>query len=664
MNKKMIFSLTAASMLAMASCSDSIDVGGDNQGASSIKGDAVYLTLNIKTPASSSTGTRVAGGQDNDPTGGENGDGNLSALEDENYVRSATIVLYTVDGATKDDIEDVNINTESAYIVASAYTGTVRDQGESSDYANHEYKATVQIESEALKDYVNVPLRILTIANANVTDKFPQGTMLTQMDASNNIIGKDATIDHHLQEDNGNKGRFVMSTHVEKNAPESGTGEVQSTVTFEGDETSSDKAASAIAWVERLSARIDYIGDDYEFSVTATSGESSVSSNSIQVATAKLLGLAPVNVAKHDMYIFKRVTEDTDIESATTIFGDEKPVLEIPDPYTSDDREGENYVIEPTTSEIDSKKFDYPFEEGFVKNLSWTEFWENGSVKSQWRKDASTTATERDRIICYAGENTMAVDAQKHGVSTGVVFKVQYDPSKLNVYKDETGKVELEDASVDGKGFYRVNNKLYDDLTAAEAELIVVGVFDENSTKPLAWLRKNFKKDSWKTLANTPSVETLKNALNTGEDLGYMAWLKEKLENVTELEAKTMNWDAFLESDAGKNLPTNTTAANQKIEGDDMVTIEYYGKDHLCYYPYWIRHANNGDPDKMGVMEFAIVRNNVYRLDVTGIEDLGMADPFDSPDKPDEGEDTGLYMKVNLYVKSWVQRINDNIILK
>jgi hypothetical protein len=81
--------------------------------------------------------------------------------------------------------------------------------------------------------------------------------------------------------------------------------------------------------------------------------------------------------------------------------------------------------------------------------------------------------------------------------------------------------------------------------------------------------------------------------------------------------------------------------------------------NYHCYYVYWIRHEDNHDNNKMGVMEFAIVRNNLYQMLVTNITGLGDADITIVPDKPDEGE---TYLKVVLNVKPWILR-DINIIL-
>ena len=67
----------------------------------------------------------------------------------------------------------------------------------------------------------------------------------------------------------------------------------------------------------------------------------------------------------------------------------------------------------------------------------------------------------------------------------------------------------------------------------------------------------------------------------------------------------------------------------------------------------------------MGPMEFAVVRNNVYKLAVTKINQLGHPritendpDPVD-PETPDEkGE---VYISVSVEVLPWVVRVNNII---
>lgn len=81
---------------------------------------------------------------------------------------------------------------------------------------------------------------------------------------------------------------------------------------------------------------------------------------------------------------------------------------------------------------------------------------------------------------------------------------------------------------------------------------------------------------------------------------------------------------------------------------------------YRCYYTYWIRHFDNNRPTEMGVMEFAIVRNNLYRLLITNVSGLGNDTLVPDIDIPDEGE---TLLQVVLNVKPWIVRNQTNIVL-
>ena len=99
-------------------------------------------------------------------------------------------------------------------------------------------------------------------------------------------------------------------------------------------------------------------------------------------------------------------------------------------------------------------------------------------------------------------------------------------------------------------------------------------------------------------------------------------------------------------------------ASNEKVGDSDNDGWGYY-----CYYFYWNRHNDNNKSGEMGVMEFATVRNNVYKLAVTGINQLGHPritkydpDP-EEDDTPDEKR--VRYITVQVDVLPWVVRVND-----
>ena len=96
------------------------------------------------------------------------------------------------------------------------------------------------------------------------------------------------------------------------------------------------------------------------------------------------------------------------------------------------------------------------------------------------------------------------------------------------------------------------------------------------------------------------------------------------------------------------------TQALIKEYGKHGVKVFYKGQ---CFYHYWIRHANNGKPNAMGIMEFATVRNNVYKMTVNSVKQPGDPIPPVTPDRPDE--DTEVYLDVKVEVLPWVVRENN-----
>lgn len=86
--------------------------------------------------------------------------------------------------------------------------------------------------------------------------------------------------------------------------------------------------------------------------------------------------------------------------------------------------------------------------------------------------------------------------------------------------------------------------------------------------------------------------------------------------------------------------------------------------NYYTYYYYWNRHNDNGDNATMGPMEFAVVRNNVYKLCVDNIYKLGHPtpgkDPDPDPEDPsDPDEDLNYYFNVTARVLPWTVRVNN-----
>lgn len=99
-----------------------------------------------------------------------------------------------------------------------------------------------------------------------------------------------------------------------------------------------------------------------------------------------------------------------------------------------------------------------------------------------------------------------------------------------------------------------------------------------------------------------------------------------------------------------------------KIDANSELIKEYKGdnnKGAICYYKYWIRHMDNNNNEQMGPMEFAIVRNNVYKLSVSKVNELG--DPTGGIDPNNPDETSKMYLNVKVSILPWVVRKNEGI---
>lgn len=115
----------------------------------------------------------------------------------------------------------------------------------------------------------------------------------------------------------------------------------------------------------------------------------------------------------------------------------------------------------------------------------------------------------------------------------------------------------------------------------------------------------------------------------------------------------------------GGNSSFHFTLYDMEDETDNYggETSTSQGKGYYCYYFYWNRHNDNGIPGVMRPMEFSVVRNNVYKLAVTKINQIGHhIDPSNDPTPPTphtDDETSEVYMKVDVEVIPWTVRVND-----
>lgn len=122
----------------------------------------------------------------------------------------------------------------------------------------------------------------------------------------------------------------------------------------------------------------------------------------------------------------------------------------------------------------------------------------------------------------------------------------------------------------------------------------------------------------------------------------------------------------------GTTLATNSDDAYYKsFEGEgenagktpEITKWPVSDRKATCYYTYWNRHNDNGNNTEMGIMEFAVVRNNIYKLFVKNILRLGDPEDPTNPEHPiepgEKDESEKISMEVDVKVLNWAVRKND-----
>lgn len=85
------------------------------------------------------------------------------------------------------------------------------------------------------------------------------------------------------------------------------------------------------------------------------------------------------------------------------------------------------------------------------------------------------------------------------------------------------------------------------------------------------------------------------------------------------------NGNFYASLDEIKNVIGNQSISENNLSQFGITKYQ----DGICYYTYFIKHAEDRDDTKVSPMEYAIVRNNIYQVNVTGINDIGSVTPTD-----------------------------------
>ena len=381
------------------------------------------------------------------------------------------------------------------------------------------------------------------------------------------------------------------------------------TITSTNSET---RPATTTIRVERVTARVDYQTEP---------GFSGVIKNSAgeKIATASITGAMLVNTLKGDAtsYLLKRVTKENAGFNTDVIFlGDEK---------LSDDKTASNYVIDPyagkTKSESDFESATYFPSIDYGNAATWEGLFITG-----------TSITGDDgkawNRIGYPKENVNQNGSKAH--SLGIVFRAQV----------RLGKDENADADAGYPTFFEWEGRYYESLEA------VMEDFDEH-----AWTEVIINKD-WSTITTWGAFKSMiLNNLKDGDPFGYKAYLAKKWENkadddsLSDGDKEELAWSSYMKTTFYYENQEGTVKVDLDLDaaayGTTRQLLSEKGvhtfKNGICYYTYWVKHANDGDDtnDMLtgkggGVMEYATVRNNIYKLSIAGLGRIGDDVPGDA----------------------------------
>lgn len=353
-----------------------------------------------------------------------------------------------------------------------------------------------------------------------------------------------------------------------------------------------------IVHVKRLAARFDFAlggkNSDNKYDITSTTGG--------KMGTIELTDMAMFNIAKN-FYYLPRSNDKWDWTGTTYLCGN------LESPY---------YVMSYNQGGFKTQSLaDGNYKQYYFANLIGNDFREGeteepvgGSTKLTWtsiKPETWNTKTEDDnngwtqdpkndyRIWRYATENTIpAADAQN---STAA--------QKIGITTGVVFKGTFTPANTEvwnGNVIYLYNGVVYGDFTALKAYV---------TKYPESVVAKAFNK-----------IDALKNATNP---------------------------------DLKTNLLANLTSAQR--DGFKAYVPDADTNTYTMYYFYYNRHNSNGNNSQMGENEFGVVRNNVYKLQVTTCGSLGEPDFPENPDHPDEEE--SAYFTVSCHVMPWTVRINN-----
>lgn len=660
--------------LATVGCQDDLENVKDGGGIENgLDGEKTYISVSVNT----SLGTRALPG--------ETGDGSEEGTVDESMVNDVTVFLFRNGDSGLTTMPTSNYDfTKSSIIIASGFAKTSGNMsGGTPVHSNYKkVEMTVTIPDE---EWENKYYGVIAIANLGETNSL---TLRNKVKEEGKNVGETVADEYPtvLYNHSGNTyNNFLMSTHT------MGGVSIAPSISYVQLKKlgSTEEAPSVDVYVERLAAQIrisDYVDNNkrvnFTYSIPKTVVLNGTSSTINDVVVLNHVSI--VNQLTSGTYMIKRVSDavtgtSTAIPGVDDVYlGDENPNPSVADGVAS------NYVIDPWTRQkevIDRDATTVPTITGLTYDNRYVSTGSNTTIPLLWNNDYKNDALQlygnddfdNGKVrICYTQENTSSVDAQENGYSTGALFAATYYPGAWGVATSDVTISQTEGASVFGfknaeSGCITTSGE--ETKYTAKPFLVYEGAAFQNEDAIFAYNLSDVLRNAKPTQEdmNTHKYYTYADfdgdalaadfnlanfkasaSVDAEDTYGYIAYLKG-------LDDKTDVADI-------KTFPKYISDKKQESGETTFYTVknvdEYEGGQ--CFYPYWIRHANNNNDNVMGIMEFGIVRNNIYDLSVQSITGFGLVGTPE-PGKPDE--DPMLKIKVVLYVRDWTLRTNEGIVL-
>ncbi|UBD78974.1 Mfa1 family fimbria major subunit [Parabacteroides distasonis] len=695
MKKNYLLSAAAAFLLAVTGCSDDIENGGNSGGEDD--GNHAYMNVRISTVADGPM-TKADPSSPNTDGGsgwGEDGNGWLGELpgKNEGMVYNVNIFLFETNVNTLSKADHLDFLNGEANPTVAGYgyydvkTGNGLDASEGGSEPNHGSRnIRITMNSDLDENPKNYQVFAIVNAGADLKTKITSLKELRDYVAEGTVIAKNGT-------DVANANEFLMSTH--KMVSDATPANFPSIVSLSSQNTAENPAKTAV-YVERLAARIDLTyNTPVEGKVTLDFDNESSPVN--KQGTFYLTGYTLINQWQGNTKMFKQVSPtvdsyEEDLEMNAQ-YNEGDPLRYLGDEIWQWDPTSKpnglfNFVlsesfIEKTLADVANNKWENLYRNYFNEGL-------NDVNKVTAIPLNNPPVSYEDPVnnrtyypISYVRENTLNTSAQVHGYSTGVIFRTKFTPNegfKMTEYVNGaiSDKAQLDDTEnfvfLTAEHF---NGKEAQKLVYKNIKTVAARAFNipdgTDKTNLLKGIMEGWTDDVTSTLADVKTAIEGMSIKNKLEEK-FKKYLEDQLSTATNLTPELKNkltYKGFVNAQDQKlQVILNKTDNMSSITTDEIGPLaENYGvsffRNGQSYHKFWIRHNDNMADKKMGVMEFCIVRNNVYQLFVKGVRGLGDPLPYtpgkDKPDTPDENNE--LTIDVTIYVKDWVKRTNKPIIL-